>query len=185
MLAPPMMGRSRLGLAAVLLAAVTLVGACGEEEELGVVEGEPVELGELLYNVQITRFLNPRDPEDEAYLRRQADAPPNEEYLAVFMTIENEGDSPAELPHEMTIRDTRDNTYQPLDSNSEYALELGATVPGGGEVPAPDTPAASGPISGAMVLFLVNRLVTENRPIELEIPSPSQTGEHARVELDI
>jgi hypothetical protein len=34
-----------------------------------------------------------------------------------------------------------------------------------------------------MVLFLVERAVAENRPIELEIPS--QTGAEGRVELDI
>jgi hypothetical protein len=178
-----MVGRSRLGLVAVLLAAVVLLAACGEEEELDVVEGEPVELGELLYNVQLTRFLNPNDPEDEAYLRGQPAARPDQEYLAVFMTVDNEGDTTADLPDEMTIRDTRDNTYLPVDSESEYALELGAPVEAGEEVPAPDTPAASGPISGAMVLFLVDRAVTENRPIELEIPSQSDV--EARVELDI
>lgn len=176
---------SRLGLAALLLvAAALLVAGCGEEEEeFDVVEGEPVELGELLYNVQITRFLNPSDPEDEAYLSEQPAATSDEEYLAVFMTIENEGDSSAELPEEMTIRDTRDSTYEPLESESVYALELGSTVPAGGDVPEPDTPAASGPINGAMVLFRVDRTVNENRPIELEIPGDA--GEEGRVELDI
>jgi hypothetical protein len=175
---------SLLGLAALLLAAAPLMAGCGEdEEELDVIEGEPVELGALLYNVQLTRFLNASDPEDAAYLEGQPQAPPRQEYLAVFMTIDNESESTAQLPDEMTIRDTRDNTYRPLESESVYALRLGAGVPAGEEVPAPDTPAASGPISGAMVLFLVNRTVTENRPIELEIPSSG--GEEARVELDI
>lgn len=168
----------------MLLAAVLVVPACGEEEEeLDVIEGEPVELGELLYNVQITRFLNPSDPEDMAYLRGQPGAPADQEYLAVFMTIDNEGSSAADVPEDFTIRDTRDNIYRPLDSESVYALRLGAPLDPGEEVPAPDTPAASGPINGAMVLFLVDRAVTENRPIELEIPSGS--GEQARVELDI
>jgi hypothetical protein len=177
--------RSRLGLVAVLvLVAGALVAGCGEDEEdHEVVEGEPVELGELLYNVQITRFLNPSDPEDEAYLRGQPRVPPDEDYLAVFMTVDNEGDEPQQLPEEMRTTDTRDNTYEPLRSDSEYALELGVAVPPGDEVPAPDTPAASGPIQGGMVLFRVDRAVTENRPIELHIPSES--GEDALVELDI
>ncbi len=175
----------RLALAAALLVAVMLLVACGEEQELDVVEGEPVELGELLYTVQLTRFLNPDDPEDEAYLRGQPPLSVDQDYLAVFMTVENEGDEAADLPTTMTIRDTRDNTYKPLDSRSAYALKLGAAVPADAELPRPDTPAATGPIRGAMVPFRVNREVTENRPIELEIPSPSQSGEHARVELDI
>lgn len=173
---------------ALLLAGLLAVGliatGCGEEEEeLDVEEGVPVELGEVRYNVQITRFLNPHDAEDRAYLRGEREAPANEEYLAVFMTVENEGDSAAKLPTDLTIRDTRGNTYEPLSSDSVFAMELGAEVPGGGEVPGPDTPAASGPINGAMVLFLVDQAVTENRPIELEIPGP--TGETGRVELDI
>jgi len=167
----------------LVLVAGMLVAGCGEEEKLDVVEGEPVELGELLYNVQITRFLNANDPEDGAYLRGQPAVPPEEDYLAVFMTVENEGDEPEQLPEEMTIVDTRDNTYEPLDSDSVFALDLGVTLPPGAEVPAPDTPAASGPISGGMVLFRVDRAVTENRPIELHIPSGS--GEEAEVELDI
>jgi hypothetical protein len=175
---------TRLALAAALLAGAVAVAGCGEdEEELDVIEGEPVELGELRFNVQITRFLNPNDPEDEAYLVGQPEASPDEEYLGVFMTIENEGDSSAQLSDEMTVVDTRGNTYEPLESESVYALELGSTLEGGGELPAPDTPAATGPISGAMVLFRVKGSVTENRPIELEIPSSS--GEEARVELDI
>lgn len=88
---------------ALLLAGLLAVGliatGCGEEEEeLDVEEGVPVELGELRYNVQITRFLNPHDAEDRAYLRGEREAPANEEYLAVFMTVENEGDSAAKLP---------------------------------------------------------------------------------------
>jgi hypothetical protein len=180
-----MNGSPGLALAAVALAAVALLAACGEEEELDVVEGEPVELGELSFNVQLTRFLNPDDPEDEAYLRGQPLRSADQQYLAVFMTVDNEGDQPAELPSTMTIRDTRDNTYQPLDSASVYALELGTTLPAGDELPRPDTPAATGPIRGAMVLFRVDRAVTENRPIELEIPSASTGGEQAQVELDI
>jgi hypothetical protein len=175
----------RLGLATLLLVAALLVAGCGEEEELDVVEGEPVELGELSYTVQLTRFLNPDDPEDEAYLRGQPPASADEEYLAVFMTVHNEGDETEAIPGEMTIRDTRDNTYEPLPSKSEYALELGSTVAPGGVIPRPDTPAASGPINGAMVLFLVNRTVTENRPIELEIPFGSEADVQGRVELDI
>jgi hypothetical protein len=173
----------RFRVAAVLIVAAAVVVACGSEEELDVVEGEPVELGELLYNVQITRFLNPSDPEDRAYLRGQPAPSANEEYLAVFMTIENEGSSTATVPEEFTILDTRDNSYRSLDSDSVYALRPGAPLDPGEEVPSPDTPAASGPIKGAMVLFLVDRTVTENRPIELEIPSGA--GERARVELDI
>ncbi len=169
---------------AVLAVTGGLLAGCGKDESLDVDEGEPVELGDLLYNVQITRFLNAGDPEDQAYLVGQPEAKPAQDYLGVFMTVENEGDAASTVSGDMRIVDTRGNEYDPVDSDSEYALPLGTQLGGGDELPAPDTPAASGPIGGGMILFLVDRTVTENRPIELHIPS-STSDEEATVKLDI
>jgi hypothetical protein len=173
-----------VAVAAVLAGfASTVAAGCGEDEnELSVKEGEPIELGDLRYNVQITRFLNPDDAEDVAYLEGEPDPAPAKAYLAVFMTVENEGDDTLDVPGDFKVVDTRDNTYKPVSSDSAYALDPGTPVGPGEDLPAPDTPAASGPIKGAMVLFLVDQGVTENRPLELEIPSSSGNG---RVELDI
>jgi hypothetical protein len=177
--------RRALAVAAVVAGVASGFAAtgCGEDEnETDVKEGEPVELGDLRYNVQITRFLNPDDAEDVAYLQGEPEPPPHKLYLAVFMTVENEGDGTLDVSGDFKVVDTRDNTYTPVPSDSPYALEPDQSVGPGEDLPAPDTPAASGPIKGAMVLFLVDEAVTENRPLELEIPSSSGEG---RVELDI
>jgi hypothetical protein len=174
--------RRALALTAAAATAALPATGCGEEEELNVVEGEPVELGELRYNVQITRFLNPRDPEDIAYLEGEPDPAEDESYLGVFMTVENEGEEAVEVPSAFEVLDTRGEAFESLDSESPYALELGARLGPDEELPAPDTPAASGPIKGAMLLFLVDEGVTENRPLELEIRSQAGDG---TVELDI
>lgn len=184
-LRPSMRTLPRYALAAALslVAAASLAVGCGNEEELDVKEGEPVEVGELRFNVQLTRFLNPTDVEDRDYLVERQPAPPGREYLGVFVEIENEGDSAVRPPAGMEVLDTQDNVYRPLPNRSLYGLNLTAPIPPGGEVPAPDTTAASGPIQGSMILFLVSEDVTENRPLELEIPNPG--GETARIELDI
>jgi hypothetical protein len=176
---------STVVLLGLTLVAAGAVSACGAEEEdhYEVVEGEPLELGELRYNVQITRFLNPADAEDDGYLREQPPPPSGENYLGVFMRIDNEGTEPLEIPAEMTIRDTRDNVYEPIETDNPFALELGSVIEPAARVPAPDTVAASGVIRGSMVLFLLDEAVTENRPLELEIPNPG--GEPGLVELDI
>jgi hypothetical protein len=166
----------------VLLTAGLLASACGTGEERDVKEGEAVELGDLLYNVQLTRFLNRDDAEDRAYLEGVPEPPKSKTYLAVFMTISNEGDGTAHVPATFTVSDTRDKEYEPTPVHNGYALRLGAPIPADSELPAPDTPAASGPIKGAMILFAVDEGVTESRPLELTIPSPSGDG---RVELDI
>ena len=173
----------RLALPLIALLAAGLLGsACGTGEERDVKEGEAVELGDLIYNVQLTRFLNSDDAEDRAYLEGVPEAPKGKSYLVVFMTISNEGDRAAHVPATFTVRDSRDNEYKPTPVDNGYALKLGAPIPRDSELPAPDTPAAGGPIEGALVLFAVDVSVTENRPLEMTIPSASGDG---RVELDI
>lgn len=181
--APKTLILALLALALVAAAPAGVLAGCGEEEEETHVEGEPVEVDGLSYNVQLTRFLNPGDPEDSSYLAGEPPAPPGKQYLGVFMVIENETSGPARVAREMTVADTRGNPYRPVGSTSDYALQLGAEVPPGGELPRPGTTAAAGPIQGAMVLFLVDQDVTENRPVTLEIPS--EHGEPGHVELDI
>jgi hypothetical protein len=181
-------GRGRTGALAVALSlAVALVGAvgCGEEETKHVVEGEPLELDELKVNVQITRFLNPSDPEDTDYLTGQQLPPPaGQDYLGVFIEIDNEGDEAARLPTaaDLSVVDTTGQAYEALESESPFALDFGGEIDAHSEVPAPDTPAASGPTQGSIVLFLVPSTIGESRPLELEV---SYRGEDGTIELDI
>ncbi len=166
-----------------MAAAAAIAAGCGAEETLTVVEGEPVEVGELSYNVQLTRQLNRHDRQDAAYLRGQPRPAADQMYLGVFMIVENHGDTTAQVPREFEIEDTRGNSYRPVESDSVFALELGREVPPGESLPPPDSPAASGPIRGSLVLFRVERTVSDNRPLELRIPGPG--GEDGLVELDI
>ena len=187
-------GRNR-GLALSLSVAALAFGAvaCGEEGETTtvdgkelafVVEGEPLELGDLRFNVQLTRFLNPNDTEDAEYLEGLPDPSAGQDYLAVFMEVENEGDEDLQLPSavEMEIEDTTDKVFDPIETDSLFALDLGATIEAGGRQPEPNTAAASGPVQGSIVLFLVDREVSENRPLELKILAD---GEEGLIELDI
>ena len=173
-----------LGLAA-LLAALPLAG-CGEEEgeeALASVEGEPLHLGDLIYNVAITRFLNPEETSDAEYLVGQPPEPAGKSYLAVFLLITNEDEDEAVASADgYTVSDAGDRHYELLESASPYALQVGTTVAPDGTIPEDDTTAAAGPIQGAMLLFLVDDDVSEERPLELEIESAGETG---IVELDI
>ncbi len=169
------------------------VVACGADEETGeidgkevtrVVEGEPIELGDLRFNVQLTRFFNPNDVEDAEYLRGLPPPPLGKDYLAVFMQVKNEGDDDLRLPSaaEMEVEDTIGAKYTPIETNSVFALALGDPIPARGEVPSAETAAANGPTQGAFVLFLVDEDVSENRPLELTILAD---GEEGIIELDL
>jgi hypothetical protein len=169
-------------LLAALVAAVALVSGCGEESHSEVVEGEPLELGGLNYNIAITRFLNPDDVEDAEYLEGQAPPPEGMEYLGVFLTIRNETDKALASAESYTVVDTTGAEYEPIEAENPYTLEIGTIVPANGVVPQPGSTAANSAIQGAMLLFLVEQEVSENRPLELEIVSGDEEG---KVALDI
>jgi hypothetical protein len=169
------------------------VAACGAEEETelldgeeihAVVEGEPLELGDLSFNIALTRFLNPKDTEDSEYLRGLPPPPLGQDYLAVFMKVENEGDEDRRLPGEQEVRveDTTGAEYEPVELDPVFGLDLGGIIEAGGEAPNDDTAAASGPVQGAIVLFLVDQDVSNNRPLDMIILAE---GEEGLVTLDI
>ena len=128
-------------------------------------------MSDLSYNVGLTRFLNPDDNEDAEYLVGLPQAEPGTEYLGVFLTIENETED--QLPSAPAYT---------VDSESPYALDIAAEVPGEGELPLPDTTAATGPNHGSLLIFLVDDEVSENRPLRLAVEGGESTGE---VVLDI
>ena len=182
------MSLGRKGAIATALAVALLAGGAGCGVDLGdrdVVEGEPLELGDIAFNVQLTRFLNPTDREDAEYLQgQQVPPPPGKAYLAVFMQVNNESadDLPLPGPTDMTVVDTTGAKYTPIASNSLFALDLGGTILAHTDLPEEDTAAKAGPTGGSIVFFLVDEGVSENRPLELEVTSG---GEKGRIELDI
>ena len=177
--------RSKGVLALVLSLALVGTAGCGNDLSKEGDEGVPIQLGQLEFNVQLTRFLNPADPEDKEYLEgQQLPTPAGKSYLAVFITIKNNSHDPVPLPtpEQMSIVDTTGAAYAALPSSTDFAVPLGSVVPGGGDIPAPGTAAANGPAQGGIVLFLVDQGITENRPLDLEIEHEGETG---TIKLDI
>jgi len=173
-----------------LLAGLALTAgftACGGVDPAGVggtsivaaeaVEGEPLELGELGYNVGITRFLNPDDIKDAEYLVGQPDPEPGTGYLGVFLTIENESDVERPSASSYTVIDTTEVEYEMVESESPYALEVGEAVPAESELPLPNTTAQTGPNHAALLIFVVGDAVSDNRPLVLEVDGFEGSGE--------
>jgi hypothetical protein len=174
-------------LAAVLFCALAILGVAGCGNDLGkeADEGVPIQLGDLKFNVQETRSLNPSQPDDKEYLEgQQLPTPAGKFYLGVFLTIENTGDNPVRVPTnaEMSVVDTTGAAYQSIPSHTDFAAPLGSVLAPGADIPAPGTAAANGPTQGALVLFLVDESLNENRPPKLEIDFQGETGD---IELDL
>ena len=177
-------------LKAALMAAVVLVSAfaltaCGnsEEEKTGIVEGEPVHLGPLEYNVLFTRPLNKSDVEDSQYLADQPFPKPGTTYIGVFVKIENTDEDEAHrLPEGFKIITTTGKSFENIPSESAYVLQPGSEVPKGGNVPELDSTPQVGPIQASMLLYLMDDPSIEERPVELHIEGADGP---ATVELDL
>jgi hypothetical protein len=172
-------------LAAVFVLALVGLAGCGNHLGKEADEGVPIKLGNLVFNVQETRFLNPAQPDDHEYLAGQKlPTPAGKSYLAVFLTIKNESVHAATLPTnaQMTVVDTTGAAYQSIPSHTDFAAPLGTQLAGGSIVPAPGSAAANGPTQGAIVLFRTDEGVSENRPLKLEIDFQGETGD---ITLDI
>ncbi len=184
----------------LLAVAIALaLGACGESHtkvSTGTYAGESganapyLDVGALKYEVQLSRQLNPDDAEDAAYLdgltpaqRRLA---PGQEWFGVFVQVYNTGSSPAEAAPSMTISDTQGNVYQPLvpQESNLYAYR-GGTVAGNGQIPEPGTTADAGGSQGSLLLYKIQVVSLDNRPLELKIVNPVDFNESATAELDV
>jgi hypothetical protein len=170
-------------LAALLLAAAAAVAGCGySSSDKNVVEGQPVKLGDLNYNVIFSRYLNPNDNEDSAYLTGQPAPPPGHSYFGIFLQVKNESEEPHPLPGSFTITDSDETHFSSISSKSLYAFPLGGEVEPEEWVPVLDSTPQQGPIAGSLVLFLLPAEATENRPWELTISGPEGP---AIVKLDV
>jgi hypothetical protein len=176
-IAPALLAALALAVAALALAAC---GSSNESKE--VVEGEPVELGELQYNVVFSRFLNPHDNEDSAYLVGQPEAPPGFAYFGVFLEVQNESEEPQTLAGSLTITDADRQTFEAIPSESLYALPLGGEVESQEQIPILDSPPQQGPLEGSLAIFRLPDSASENRPLILSIPGPDGP---ATVTLDL
>ena len=175
-------------LPALFMALVLALGvaACGgDEEKTSGAEGEFINAGDAVYQVQLSRLMNPDQRPDDDYLRGQPTLGPGQQYVGVFLTVENEGEKDYVPPRTMKVVDTQGNEYLPIDvSATGFGLSFTEPIKHNERAPLPDSPAQAGPEGGALVVFRMSEeSVTENLPLDLEIPAPG--GKQADVRLDL
>jgi hypothetical protein len=181
------------------LLAVLALSACGDSHtrvSTGTYAGESganapyLDVGPLIYEVQLSRELNPSNSEDAAYLQGLSPAErqlgPGQEWFAVFIQVYNNTSQELPAASEVTIADTQGNTYSPIvpEQTNGYAYRAGM-VPARGQLPAPDTTADYGPTQGALLLYKIQIVSLDNRPLELRITDPNDLSQMASAELDV
>jgi hypothetical protein len=184
-----------------LLALVALgLGACSDNSHTpvstGTYAGESgqnapyLNVGPLIYEVQLSRELNPADTEDAAYLKgltpAQRKLARGEEWFAVFLQVYNESSAPHPAATDLTISDTQANVYTPTipAATNEFAYRGGLMQPKS-RIPALNTVAANGPTQGALLLYKIKIVSLDNRPLEFKIVDPLNPTQTAQAELDV
>ena len=153
-------------------------------------EGIYLEIGELTYQVQVSREINPNDVEDSQYLRGLSTTilPPTakETYFAVFLRVQNQTKEPKLAAKEFDIEDTLGNKYSPLALEpSENPFVYRQETLGPGQIlPLRESPSGESPTGGALLLFKLPFDAFFNRPLEFHIVSPT-SGETGTVSLDV
>jgi|HubBroStandDraft_6_1064221.scaffolds.fasta_scaffold424803_2 hypothetical protein len=191
---------ARATLLALLLVSAVALSACSDNSHTrvttGTYAGESgqnapyLDVGPLIYEVQLSRELNPYDTEDASYLTGLTPAQrklyPGEEWFAVFLQVYNESSTPHVAATNISISDTQENVYTPTIPafTNEFAYR-GGLLPAKGRIPELDTVAADGPTQGAVVLYKIKVVSLDNRPIELKIVDPTNPTLTASAELDV
>jgi hypothetical protein len=189
----------KLSPAALIVPAALALGACGNSHTkvtTGTYAGENgvgapyLDVGPLIYQVQLSRELNPSDTEDVGYLqglRPAEDAlAPGQEWFGVFIQVYNHNSVGYPAATSMTITDTQGNTYTPLPASptSSYAYR-GGEVPAKGQLPIPNSTASFGPTQGSLLLYKIQLASLDNRPLKIKIANPGNPSETASAELDV
>ena len=189
----------KLPLLAPALLAVLALGGCGDSHTritTGTYAGESganapyLYVGPLIYEVQLSRQLNPANTEDAAFLAgltpEQRKLEPGQEWFAVFMQVYNQTNQPHAASDSFTIEDTQENRYTPVlpAETNQFAYRAG-TVQANNQIPLAGTIAAEDSAQGLVLLYKIQIVSLDNRPLELKIASPENPSETATGELDV
>ena len=178
----------RLIVCASALACALLAAGCGNKLEvrtLGATEGLYIDIDELKYQIQISRYMNPADVEDRAYFEGLPEGTRlagDETWFGVFIRVSNSTDEEIVPANDFEILDTQENTFRPVPLDNEFAYKP-EPIPPKGLIPQPDSVAATSTTQGALLLFRVKTSSLQNRPLELRFRRGS--GVTGIVDLDV
>jgi len=135
--------------------------------------------GQVTYQLQVSRELNPYNIEDRQYLTGVSSIalPADEEWYAVFLWAWNQTKQAQTTANSFDIVDTQGNRYYPVALSptvNPFAWSA-QTLPPKATEPAVGSIAYYGANQGAELLFKINDSVYSNRPLMLEIHAPGQS----------
>ena len=175
-------------LLALAVVSVLALAGCGNKHaynQFAETEGVYVDVGNLVYQVQMSRFLSPGDREDREYLEglpAGAATTADEIWFGVWMRVKNYSNETLERATDIFVVDADEKRFSPIPVDNAFSYRAG-NLTADQVYPLPDTAAASGPIQGSLILFKLTNNALQNRPLRLEIEQDG--AEPAEIELDL
>ncbi len=186
---------SRFLLLIVLACAAFGFAACGGDKEETVTVGESeavyVTLGDLQYQVQLSRQLDPFSPGDRDLLKgvpaAQRALKPDEIWFGVWLRVQNGTEDPQTTADEFRIKDTTGREFAPveLDRTSPFAYRSVELAGDRAVYPLPGSASGQSPTTGAFLLFKMPVSALDFRPLEFEFGSSELPGKVSAVRLDV
>lgn len=186
----------RLWTAACALTLALGVAACGSGNIDGPHvadannDGAYINAGQLTYQLQISRILNPYSVEDSQYVKGlppgTAQPTASQYWYGVFLWARNWTHKPLTTTDNFVVVDTQGNRYYPIRLNQQlnpFAWTAQTLYPLQTE-PGPGTVASNGPTQGGLVLFKIGASAYANRPLTLYILG-SNNHTLASISLDL
>ena len=183
--------RRLLVISAALVCALFAAG-CGNKQEtvtLGETEGIYLDIDDLKYQIQISRYMNPNDVEDRSYLKGlpgdSTETGEDETWFGVFIRVQNTTDETITPANDFVIEDTQENLYRPvpIDTNVNPFAYKPEPIPPKGLIPEIGSVASESTIQGSLLLFKVKTESLQNRPLEFRFKRGS--GTTGIVDLDV
>jgi len=186
-------------LAVLGIVAVLALAGCGDSHSkvtTGTYAGESganapyLDVGPLIYEVQISRQLNPWNTADATYLQgvplAQDKLLPGQEWFAVSLQVYNETTKPLLATNAITLTDTQGNVYRPIPIGPTNLFAYrGGIVRSKNMLPIPGTPSRVFGSQGQLLLFKIATISLDNRPLEIKIVNPLNPHSSASAELDV
>jgi hypothetical protein len=182
----------RIVMAAAAGACALALSACGSSGNLTYADNLGpgyVKVGQLYYQVQVSRELNPFSDEDVSYLqglsKQELALPATDMWFGVFVQAYNTTSRPQKPARDYYITDTLGTRFEPVKNPDPNAFTyIPDSIPPKGQLPSITSLAYTGWTQGEVLLFKFPYAVYGTRPLILHIVNPADPSDQSRIELD-
>lgn len=183
--------RTATVLAAAAALALTATG-CGDTTHTRKGDSAAIylDLNHLKYQVQVSREMNPHDPEDINYLAGLPPAArslsPSQAWFGIWLSVYNRTKESHLAASSFTVTDTQGVSYHPIELQriNQFAYHQ-RNVERNDQIPRLGSVAYYAPTGGSLLLFKISLTSFQNRPLTLRIADPTDPSVVAEEPLDI